>query len=377
MKIIFCDNGMSMLLNFRIDVIRYYIDLGNEVILIYPDMTHREELVPQIPRGCRSFRVHVNPNSTNILKDAIYLRTLYRIYRNEQPDVVFHYTIKPNIYGTIAAKLAGVKYKVSMVAGLGYVFNGHSIRKQLARLLYKLGLRLSNVVITLNSANRDLLVDQGYVSKDKIVLFECGEGVNLASYKYNRNEFGCVRFLMVARVLYDKGYTEFVEAARIVRRHYPEVAFELLGPIDDKSPMRVPREVIEKDVSEGAIDYLGVTNDVPAVVGRDGVVVVVSSYHEGMNRSLMEACAMGRPAITSDIPGCRELVDEAVTGFKVAPKDTELLARAMESFIALPRERKVAMSEASHQKALQQFDVQIALANYDGILRNLGLETRR
>lgn len=376
MKIIFCDNGISMLLNFRIDVIRHYIDLGNEVILIYPDMTHREELAPQIPQGCRTVRVNVNPNSTNIFKDTIYLRTLYRIYRNERPDVVFHYTIKPNIYGTIAARLAGVKNKVSMVAGLGYVFNGNSIRKRLARLLYKIGLRLSNVVITLNSANRDLLVDHGYVCKDKIVLFECGEGVNLASYKFIRNEFGCVRFLMVARVLYDKGYTEFVEAARIVRRHYPEVAFELLGPIDDKSPMRVPREVIEKDVAEGAIDYLGVTNDVPAVVGRDGVVVVVvSSYHEGMNRSLMEACAMGRPVITSDIPGCRELVDETVNGFKVAPKNAESLALAMESFISLPRERKIAMGEASYRKAISQYDMQITLKRYDWILHNLGIET--
>lgn len=370
MKLLFCDNGMAMLLNFRVDVIRHYIDLGHEVVLIYPDMTHRDELVSRIPQGCRTIRVAMNPNSTNIFKDLVYLRSLYKIYRAERPDVVFHYTVKPNIYGSLAARLAGVRCKVAMVAGLGYVFDGDSLSKRLARILYKIGLRQSDRVITLNKANRDMLVENGYVREQNMELFACGEGVDLSRFPYRESRFDSVRFLMVARVLYDKGYREFVETAKIVKAQHPEVQFELLGPIDDRSPMRVPREVIERDVRDGAIDYLGVTNDVPSVIASN-VVVVVSSYHEGMNRSLMEACAMGRPIIASNIPGCREMVAAGVNGFTVEPKNIPALVDAVTRFLALTDEEKTAMGDASHRKAVDEFDVRITLDRYDQILQTV------
>lgn len=360
-----------MLLNFRLNVIMHFIEYGWDVVLVYPTMTHRKELEERIPANCNTITVDVNTSSTNVLKDLSYMRTLFGIYRKEKPDVVFHYTIKPNIYGTIAARMARVPHKIAMVAGLGHVFNGSGLSKRMARLLYKTGLRLSDRVITLNSSNRDLLVKKGYVRERNIILFECGEGVDLSLFPHEKNEFGCVRFLMVARVLYDKGYREFVEAARIVKTRHPDVSFELLGPIDETSPMRVPREVVEKDVAEGVIKYLGVTDDVPAIVGRDGVVVVVSSYHEGLNRSLMEACAMGRPGITSNIPGCRELIEDGVNGFTADPKNTEQLVRAMEHFLSLPREQKMEMGKASYLKAFNQFDVRITLRKYDEILKSL------
>ena len=221
MKIVFSDNGMGMLLNFRMDVIRHYSDMGADVLLVYPASSHREELVSHLPENCRCHCVDVDPTGTNPLKDLSYLHALYKIYRRERPDVVFHYTIKPNVYGTIAAAAAGVKARISMVAGLGYVFSGKGVSKALGRGLYKIGLRLSSRVITLNAYNHDLLLRNRYVKKDNIVLFEGGEGVNLSKYAFEGNSFKGHRFLMVARVLYDKGYKEFVDAARIVRMSYP------------------------------------------------------------------------------------------------------------------------------------------------------------
>lgn len=374
MKIVFSDNGMGMLLNFRMDVIRHYSDMGADVLLVYPASSHREELVSRLPENCRCYCVDVDPTGINPLNDMAYLRALYKIYRRERPDVVFHYTIKPNVYGTIAAAAAGVKARISMVAGLGYVFSGKGVSKALGRGLYKIGLRLSSRVITLNAYNHDLLLRNRYVKKDNIVLFEGGEGVNLSKYAFEENSFENHCFLMVARVLYDKGYKEFVDAARIVRMSYPDARFELLGPIDDSSPMRVPYSVVEKDVADGYITYLGVTDDVPAVMRRKGVVVVLpSSYKEGMNRSLMEAVAMGRPVITTDVSGCKELVDDGINGYVVPPVDAQALADAVIRFIRLSEDDKVNMSKASHQKALKQFDVRKVIEQYDAILNQLGV----
>ena len=373
MKILLCDNRMSMLLNFRMSVIRHFLERGWDVLLVYPSMSHCKALESRIPAQCCTVTVDVDTSGTDVLKDVSYMRSLLAIYRREKPDVVFHYTIKPNIYGTIAARLARVPYTVAMVAGLGYVFSGNDLNKRLARLLYKIGLRLSDRVITLNESNRNLLVAKGYVRKKNMEFFDCGEGVELSMFPRKNTGFKCVRFLMVGRVLYDKGYKEFVKAARIVKLRHPEVSFELLGPVDEESPMRVSREVFEKDMAEGTITYLGVTDDVPTVVGRDGVVLVVASYHEGLNRSLMEACAMGRPAIASNIPGCRELVEEGGNGFLVEPKSPEQLVAAMERFISLSREQKIAMGEVSYRKAIEQFDVRITLRKYDEILSSLGV----
>lgn len=371
MKIIFCDNGMNMLLNFRIDIIEHFLRKGNEVILIYPRTTHKEELIRKIPQGCRYMCVDVKPTGTNPFSDLKYLLELYKVYRREKPDVIFHYTIKPNIYGTIAALMACIKCRVSMVAGLGYVFNGNGLSKNIARLLYKAGLRLSSKVITLNSHNCELLVNGGYVKNENMFLFEGGEGVNLTKFHYKENQFDELHFLMVARVLYDKGYEEFVEAAKNVKKHYPNVSFELLGPIDEDSPMGVPFTTIKKDVEDGYIDYLGTSDDVPSILGRNGVVsVLISSYNEGMNRSLMEALAMGRPIITSNIPGCKELVNDGVNGYTVPPKNSVALADAIIRFIELSEHEKQSMAISSYKLAIEKFDVTNVIKNYDRIVED-------
>jgi len=179
-------------------------------------------------------------------------------------------------------------------------------------------------------------------------------------------------FLMIARILYDKGYQEFVDAAYIVKKKYPNIRFELLGELDESSPMGVSKTILDKDVASGKIEYLGVTNDVPSFLRRENVVVVlVSSYLEGLNRGLMEACAMGKPIITSDIPGCKEVVDDSINGFIVPAKNSELLANAMIKYIELPLEDKERMKRASYEKAVRQFDVKHIIKQYDNIIEEI------
>lgn len=370
MKLIFVDNSLSMLLNFRLDVVEYYMKQGHTCILCYPISTEKKELIANVSNEIIFAPVQCEPSKISPKKDLGYLKALRKLYKKEQPDIIFHYTIKPNIYGTIAAKSLGLKC-VDMVAGLGYMFQDDGVKNIVGRFMYKFALRRANHVITLNQTIYNLFLKKGYVKEDRFELFTGGEGVNLSKYPYTKNSFDNIHFLMIARVLYDKGYSEFVEASSLVKQKYPNAAFELLGPFDEKSPMGVPKTIVEQDVKTEKINYLGVTDNVPEIVKRSGVVVVLPSYHEGLNRTLMEACAMARPIITSDIPGCKEAVDENVNGFLVPKKNAKALAEAMIRFIELPEQQKIDMAEASYQKAVKSFSHLDVLKKYDAILSKL------
>ncbi|MBQ8601672.1 MAG: glycosyltransferase family 4 protein [Bacteroides sp.] len=371
MKIIFCDNSIRSFVNFRIDVAEYYIQQGNDVYLIYPKCTFENGFEELLPKGCHVLQVDMNPSNMSVLQDVKTFYQLFSIYKEIKPDIIFHYTIKPNIYGTIAAKLIGVK-TVSMVAGLGYMFTGNGLTKQLGRFMYKLGLRYSSWTIVLNSSNYKTLFEKGYIKSNRCSLFSGGEGVNLKRFKYVEKEYSTIRFLMVARILYDKGYTEYVEAASIVKNKYSNISFDLLGPIDETNPTGVPKHVIDKDVLDGKINYLGVTSDVASYLEKDNTVVVIpSSYNEGLNHSLMEACAMGCPIITTDIPGCRETVEDGINGYLLQSKDVQTLASKMLNFIELPQKNKQEMSNASYLKAKKEFDIINVIKQYDEIINNL------
>ena len=170
-------------------------------------------------------------------------------------------------------------------------------------------------------------------------------------------------FLMVARVLYDKGYTEYVEAARIVRKEYPDAEFHLLGAVDTAYPKHVPEEVIKKDHAEGVIHYLGYTPNVRPIM-QTADCIVLPSYHEGLSRVLIEALAMGKPIITSDIPGCRETVEEGRNGYLVPPRNIEALANAVRSFLSLTLEERRFMGRYGRMKAEREFDVNNVIAVY-------------
>lgn len=367
MKILFSDNNLNSLINFRQEVIKSFLDQGHEVALVYPSVSSEYATGQEILKQCSCYPVDMMPSGMNVISDIKYICQLYNIYRRVSPDIAFHYSIKPNIYGSILCRLIRIK-SVAMVAGLGYMFTGKNIGKKLGRLLYKIGLRSADFVISLNSSNYQTLLDGNYIKPHRSTVFSGGEGVDMLKYQYKESMFKQTRFLMIARVLYDKGYREYVDAAAIVKDEFPNVQIDLLGSLDESSPMGVPAQILKKDVHDGKINYLGVSNDVRQYVLQDGVVIVLPSYHEGLSRSLMEACAMGRPAIASNIPGCKETIDEGVNGFLVPPKDAIALAKAMKKFIMLTEDEKKAMSIAAYNKAKKEFDIKKVLVKYQEII---------
>lgn len=363
-KILFCDNVLWGLVNFRGSVIRHFVQQGDEVVLV-ASQDDESIMKVDIPEGVRYIPVRLNRCSRNPFTDLIYCAHLYRIYRKEHPDYIFHYTIKPNVYGSIAARLAGINC-TGMVAGLGYGLLGDGMLSRLLAVMYRYAFKYVSSIFVLNKFNYQYLLDHKFCTSAQLRLFKGGEGVDLSAYPYVREESGSpVVFLMVGRVLYDKGYREYVQAAKIVKQQYPDVRCQLLGMLDETYPAHVDEEELKRDVEEGTIEYLASTNDVMQYLGRSGVVVVLPSYFEGLSRSLMEACAVGRPIIATDIPGCRETVDEGKNGFLVKVKDSSSLAEGMLRYLSLSDAEKQAFSRHSRKKAEETFDVRQVIKEYE------------
>lgn len=373
MKIFLCDNRLGGLVGFRGDVINHFIQKGHKVTLVAPSAkTDWDKVGNQNMNDVNIKNVSMHPNSLNPVWDMILFLQYFSLFRKERPDIVINYTIKPNIYSSFAASLNNCKI-ICMVAGLGYMFKGNSILKIFGRWLYKKGLRKAKKVFTLNQKNHQILIQQKIVEPEKLILLHGGEGINLSKYKFTNSDFSSkTTFLMISRILYDKGYSEFVEAAKIIKRKYKDsVTFELLGPTAYDSPMGVSKEEFEKDINSDIVKYLGVTDNVPSYLGRADVVMVLPSYHEGLSRSLMEACAMGRPVIASNIPGCMETVEDGKNGYLIEPKSSDSLVNKIEEFLKLDETKKREMGKQSRNIAELKFDVNDVIKEYDNIIESL------
>lgn len=372
MKIFFCDNRLGGLLGFRADIIRHFLSEGHDVALVAPKaVSSWDKVGAQDITGYKLYDVDIDANGMNLLHEIRLFMQYLKLFRRERPDIVFNYTIKPNVYSSIAARMFGCRV-VCMMPGLGYIFDEKGLKRKILVSMCRIGVKRAERVFVLNRMNYDKLVADRIVKPSKLILLKGGEGVDLDAYTSGKTDYtDGVTFLMVSRLLNEKGYAEFVEAARIVNHSSSKARFEILGPLAYDSPMGVSREVFEADQKEGVFKYLGVTNDVQSVVGRPDVVVVVPSwYKEGMNRSLMEACALGRPIITTDNPGCREMVENTFNGYIVPMKDAEALADAMRSFMKLPDDAKNRMAEYSRIIVSRRFDVRDVISVYDAILNN-------
>jgi len=325
------------LYNFRRGVIRALLEDQCEVVAVAAERSDYGSRLLEM--GSRYVPIDIPGRAMNPLQDLLLLWRLYRLYRKERPDVVHHHTIKPVIYGSIAAKLAGVPRIVNTVTGLGYVFTGqaHPLLTLLVEGMYRFSLRFSEKTLFMNPADRSLFIERKIVCPLKADLIT--GGVDLERFQpcdpISGIQRGSVRFLMVARLLRDKGVYEFVEAARTVRRTRKGARFTLVGPRDAFNPTVVPEEVLREWVEEGIVEWIGEVDDIRGPL-RDADVMVLPSYREGTSKALLEAGAMGKPIITTDVPGCREVVLHAVNGLLVPPKDAAALADAMQRLIDNP-----------------------------------------
>jgi glycosyltransferase involved in cell wall biosynthesis len=337
-------NAAWNVVNFRAGLVRALVADGHEVIAAVPD---DGALAAVEALGVRVVVVPMTSASTSITGDLALFWRYVRLIRRERPDAYLGWTIKPNTYGALAARLAGVP-RINNVSGLGTVFIRETWVTRVAEALYRLGLGGAATVFFQNHDDRAEFVARGLVASERTEVLP-GSGIDTAHYDpvpWPRIEDGTFRFLLVARLIRDKGVTEFVEAARIVRARHPHARFALLGFVDVDNATAITREELAGWVEEGVIEYFGAAEDVRPFLGNADCVVL-PSYREGLSRVLLEAGAMARPAIASDVPGCRDVILPGVTGMLCAVRDAECLAARMTEMMALPQAARTEMGCAA------------------------------
>jgi len=299
---------------------------------------------------------------------------LYALYRREKPDLVLHFTIKLNVFGGIAARLAGVP-SIPTITGLGWLFTDRSAKALLGaqgyKLLYRFALGPCPQVVFLNRDDRAFFVKSRLAREARCIVIP-GSGVNTDRFAppgtaINRGEHGCCVFLLIGRLLWDKGIAEYADAARIVKKTYPDAEFRLLGPFDRENRAAVPESAVRGWEAEGAITYLGRTDDVRPFV-EESDVVVLPSYREGLPSVLLEAMSMARPVIASDVPGCRDLVEEGRTGFLVPAQDAGTLADRMITCIGMGPGGRGKMGMKARERVLREFDARKAEGAYASLV---------
>jgi glycosyltransferase involved in cell wall biosynthesis len=352
---------------YRQGLIRMLVGKGVEVTVIAPrDRTF--DLLTQM--GCRCIDLPVASKGTSPREDLLTLWALYRHYRTIRPHVVIHYTIKPNIYGTIAARLAGVD-SVAVTTGLGYVFIQQSRAAQVAKKLYRFAFRFPREVWFLNRDDKAAFVDQNLLVHPERARLLHGEGVDLEQFAFTPlREKTHFAFILIGRLLWDKGVGEYVEAARRLRSRYPQARFRLLGPVGVDNPSAITRAEVEAWEREGIIEYLGEAHDVRPFIA-DADCVVLPSYREGVPRTLMEASAMGRPIVTTDVPGCREVVADGVNGLLCEVKSAESLAAKLAQMLDMNGDKRRAMGERGREKVTSEFDERMVVERYKELLQTL------
>lgn len=363
MKIILVSNTSLTIRNFRVALMEALRSKGHEVIFCAQDNGYAAEVAG---KGFAFVPLSIDRKGANLFTDLKQVFALYRLYKNERPDIVLHYTIKPNIYGSIAASIAGIP-SVNNVTGLGYVFIKKSFLYPIVKLLYKVACALAERTFFQNEDDLNLFLQKGIIDKKKAVLTR-GSGVDMDFFSPDhcrsiKKEEGYFTFLFTGRLLWDKGIGELVNAARSTKQRHPKARFWLAGLIDNGNPSGINRKTIEDWQKEGVITYWGEVNDIRSYICRADCVVL-PSYREGVPRSILEAMAMGKPIITTNAAGCREVIEDGVNGFSVPSKDWQALSDSFCRMIEMSSESRLKMGVSGIEKARREFEESIVIGKY-------------
>ncbi len=367
-KVVIALNTAWNLVNFRAGLIRALVRHGYEVIAVAPS----DDYAAQLPiLGCRYVPMTMDNKGTHPGRDLLLLWRFWYLLRRERPAIFLAYTIKPNLYGALAAHFLNIPV-VNNITGLGAVFIKNSWVTHLVRGMYRIVLSRSQKVFFQNEEDRNLFVESRLVCRsisDRLP----GSGVDLKRFSSNNVGFtACIpanrtkkkiRFLLVARMLWDKGVGEYIDAARIILGRHADATFCLLGFLDVANSAAISREQMEAWIAEGVVDYLGESDDVRLHL-LQADCVVLPSYREGVPRTLLEAAAMERPIVTTDAVGCRDVVDHGINGFLCRPRDAVDLADKLEQMISLTSMERMEMGRQGRLKMEREFDEQIVIDKY-------------
>jgi glycosyltransferase involved in cell wall biosynthesis len=344
------------------------VEAGHEVHTIAPHDHYTHYL---LEAGCTHHNVKMDSRGANPIKDAALIVELGLIYFKVKPDAILHFTVKPNVYGTLAASLLGIPV-INNVCGLGTVFLKDGIVSLIAKSLYKISFRFPKKVFFQNPDDKELFINKKFVLPaiaDQLP----GSGINISSFIPEPVKNKKFTFLLVSRLIYDKGIVEYIEAIKILRQQGIDAQFQLLGAKDPKHKRGLPTELIDSWIKEGLVKHLGKTDNVRPYISQADCVVL-PSYREGSPRSLMEAACMAKPLIATNVPGCRQIVDDGRNGLLCNVQDAKDLAEKMLLMYQIPESIRLQMGEIGREKMEKEFSDSVVIEKYLDALQELNNE---
>ncbi len=372
-KIFLNSNMIWTISQFRIGLIKALIEAGYEVVCAadYDDFSVLSEMkLAEV--GARFIKLPLSRKSINPVQDIRYLLLLRNALHKERPDLVINFTVKPIVYGSLAARSLGIP-SFAVTTGLGFVFTRKNLLTHFIKLLYAFSLRFPHRIFFLNEDDRKALVKGSLIDPKKARILP-SEGIDVDHYHptgyFDPNE--PFTFLLIARLLWEKGVGEYVKAARMLKERFGDaVECQLIGYIDENNPGGISRDQLKDWVAEGVVNYLGTTDDIRPVIADADCIVLPSVYREGVPRTLMEAAAMAKPLIATDWVGCREVVDHGKNGYLCKPKNVNDLFNKMADMLSLTDEERSMMGYHGRQKMLDTFDEKIVIRMYFDEINNV------
>jgi glycosyltransferase involved in cell wall biosynthesis len=345
--------------NMRFNLALSFKDAGYDVVFICP----YDKYSNKIKQEFEYVDIKLNTKGTNPIEDLKTIHRYYKIYKDIKPDIILHYTVKPNIYGTFAASMLNIP-TINNIAGLGTLFIKQNIITKIAKWLYKVSQKRATKIFFQNNDDFTMFVDEKLVEKSKCDVLP-GSGVDINKFvPCTKDDDGIFRFLIVSRMLWAKGIGEYVEAAKIIKEKYTNVEFQLLGFLDTASPTAISKEQMDIWVSDSLVNYIGTSDDVKIEIAKVDCMVLPSYYREGTPRTLLESAGMAKPIITTDNVGCRDVVDDGINGYLCEIRNSKDLADKMEMMINLSNDERKTMGDAGRDKIVKEFDEKIVINKY-------------
>ena len=355
-------NSINGLHSFRKEVMKAIVDNGYKVVISVPELTPKADYFREI--GCDVVLTCFNRRGMNPVSDIKQVLAYRKLMKHLKPVAVLTYTIKPNIYGGIAARICHVP-QLANITGLGDAIENGGWLQKLTVGLYKIGLGKAKQVFFQNETNRSFCIQKGVARASSILI--PGSGVNLQHHTYQEypTNNGTIRFLFIGRLLKDKGIDELLDTAKFVRSKYSHTEFQIVGSVDGDY-----KKQVDEMTEAGVIRFLGRQEDVRPFIGAVHCTIM-PSYHEGMSNVNLESAANGRPVITTNVPGCRETIEDGKTGFLCEAKNADSLINAVERFITLSYEQKKSMGKKARKKMELEFDRNIVVRAYLDEIKNI------
>ena len=368
MKILFSSNIAWSIYSFRSGLLSQLQKDEYQIYTLSKEDAYAKKLSAL---GFQFSNININNNSKNPVKDLLLVFQYLKMYRKIKPDIILHNAIKPDIYGTIAAGILGIPV-VNNISGLGTLFIKQSFSTRIAKSLYKFSQKFATIVFFQNLHDKSLFLQSKLVNPKKTRLIP-GSGVNTQVFhpKYNTNQKNAAfEFLMIARLINDKGLQEYLSAAKLLKvKYHDKMVFSLLGPFYTANETAITPNELKTWQDAGTINYLGETDLVAQEIAHADCIVL-PSYREGLSKVLIEASAMGKPIVTTNVPGCKDVVEDGYNGFLCRAKDVKDLADKMEKMYLLDRQSLNKMGQNARQKALDIFDEQKIINIYKSAIQD-------